>query len=88
MKLKKQDFKRAKPNIEISPGEMLKTLRELQEMTQKELAELTGIPQSNISAIESGQRKIGRERALVFARSLRVHPAVILFPDFDMSEVA
>jgi len=87
-KINKKDFVRARVNISISPGEMLKTLRELQEMTQEQLAKLSGIPQSNISALESGARQIGRERALVLARVLKVHPAVILFPDFDVDEVA
>ena len=63
-------------------------LRELQGLTQSELAELTGIPQSNISALESGTRQMGRERALVLAKALHVHPAVLLFPDFDMRQVA
>ncbi len=31
---------------------------------------------------------MGRERALVLARALRVHPAVLLFPNFDISDVA
>jgi transcriptional regulator with XRE-family HTH domain len=88
VKLKSKEFSRAKTKVEISPGEMLRTLRELQELSQKQLSELTGIPQSNISAIESGHRQLGRERAIVFAKALRVHPSVILFPDFDMSQVA
>jgi transcriptional regulator with XRE-family HTH domain len=88
MRINKKDFVKSKVNREISPGEMLKTIRELQELSQKELSLLTGVPQSNISAIESGHRQLGRERALVFARALKVHPAVILFPDFDMSLVA
>ena len=88
MKSRKKDFVRAKVNTRITPGEMLKTLRELQGMTQKELSEESGIPQSNISAIESGATQLGRERALSLARTLKVHPAVILFPDFDGSEVA
>lgn len=83
-----ESFAPARMQVEVSPGEMLRTLRELQEMTQQELAERTGISQSNISALETGARLIGRERALVFARALRVHPAVILFPDFDVNEVA
>jgi len=88
MRINRKDFVEAKVNKAISPGEMLRTLRELQELSQKELSVLTGVPQSNISAIESGSRQLGRERALLFARALKVHPAVILFPDFDMSEVA
>jgi transcriptional regulator with XRE-family HTH domain len=74
--------------ISITPGEMLRTIRELQELTQGELARLTGIAQSNLSALETGARELGRERALVLAKALKVHPAVLLFPDFDVSEVA
>ena len=87
-KINRKDFVRARVNISISPGEMLKTLRELQEMTQEQLASASGIPQSNISALESGARQIGRERALVLAKVLKVHPAVILFPDYEVDEVA
>jgi transcriptional regulator with XRE-family HTH domain len=67
---------------------MLRTIRELQELTQSELGDRTGIAQSNLSALETGAREMGRERALVLAKALRVHPAVLLFPDFDVSEVA
>jgi transcriptional regulator with XRE-family HTH domain len=67
---------------------MLRTIRELQELSQTDLAALTRIAQSNLSALETGSRELGRERALVLAKALRVHPAVLLFPDFDVSEVA
>lgn len=86
--MKKKDFVRARNNKKMSPGEMLKTLRELQGLSQSELADLAGISQSNISALESESRKIGRERALALAIALKVHPAVILFPDFDLQTVA
>ncbi|MBT7610983.1 MAG: helix-turn-helix transcriptional regulator [Bacteriovoracaceae bacterium] len=86
--MSKKNLVRAKINIKMTPGEMLKTLRELQELSQSELAELAGMSQSNISAIESGSRKVGRERALALSLALKVHPAVILFPDFDIKVVA
>jgi len=46
------------------------------------------IPQSNISAMENNVSQIGRDRALALAKALKVHPAVILFPDFDIAHVA
>ena len=88
MKINKSDFVRAKVQRSLTPGEMLKTLRELQELSQQDLAKLTGISQSNLSAMETDARQIGRERALVLAKALKVHPAVILFPDFDINDVA
>jgi transcriptional regulator with XRE-family HTH domain len=88
MKINKNDFVRAKVQRSVTPGEMLRALRELQGLSQAELAKLTGISQSNLSAMETNARQIGRERALVLAKALKVHPAVILFPDFDISDVA
>jgi transcriptional regulator with XRE-family HTH domain len=88
MKINKNEFVRAKVNRLITPGEMLQTLRELQEFTQKDLAAQTGISQSNISAMENNVSQIGRDRALALAKVLKVHPAVILFPDFDIAQVA
>jgi transcriptional regulator with XRE-family HTH domain len=88
MSINKNDFVKAKVHHSLTPGETLKMLRELQGLSQNDLTEITGISQSNISAIENGSRQMGRERALIFAKALRVHPAVLLFPDFDMAQVA
>lgn len=84
----KKNFVKAKINVQMTPAEMLKTIRELQGLSQLDLAKLTGMTQSNISALETGSKNIGRERALVLAKALKVHPAVILFPDFDIEQVA
>ena len=88
MKINKKDFVKAKVHIHLTPGEALKMIRELQVLTQADLAKITGISQSNISALESKARQMGRERAIIFARALRVHPSVLLFPDFDMEKAA
>jgi transcriptional regulator with XRE-family HTH domain len=48
------------------------------------LAELTGIPQSTISGIENNRIKLGVERAKVIARALKCHPAVLVFPGWDL----
>ena len=88
MKIDKNDFVKAKMHYVVTPAESLRTIRELQGMSQNELSNLTGIAQSNISAIENGSRQLGRDRAIIFAKALRVHPAVLLFPDFDIAEAA
>ena len=79
-----KDFKRAKKSIEVSPGESVRILRELQELSQHELAAICGIPQSTISAIENDRVQLGVERAKVLARALKCHPAVLLFPGWDI----
>jgi transcriptional regulator with XRE-family HTH domain len=88
MKISKKDFVKASVHAHITPGEALKILRELQGLTQADLSKLTGISQSNISALESNAKQMGRERAIVFAKALKRHPAVLLFPDFDIAKVA
>ena len=73
-------FSRAKVRRRLSVGKSVRIARELNELSQNELAGLTGIAQSTISAIETDRVKLGAERAKTLARALRVHPAVLLFP--------
>ncbi len=77
-------YRPAKKRIEVSVGESVRILRELQELSQSQLAELTGIPQATISAIENGRVNLGVERAKVLARALKCHPAVLVFPGWDV----
>jgi transcriptional regulator with XRE-family HTH domain len=86
--MNKKEFQSAKIHTTITPGDALKMLRELQGLSQNDLARITGISQPNISAIENNQRQLGRERAITLAIALKVHPAVLLFPDFDIANVA
>ena len=84
-----KEFREAKSRIQVSTGESVRIIRQLQELSQNELAAVTGIPQSTISAIERNRINLGVERAKVLARALRCHPAVLVFPDWDMeSEIA
>lgn len=79
-----KDFQPAKKRVEVSVGESVRILRELQELSQRQLSELTGIPQATISAIENGRVNLGVERAKVLARALRCHPAVLVFPGWEV----
>ncbi len=80
-----KDYIEAKKRIEVSVGESVRTIRELQELSQNELALLTGIPQSTLSAIEHDKINLGVERAKILARALKCHPAVLVFPGWDVS---
>jgi transcriptional regulator with XRE-family HTH domain len=74
----------ARRQVELSVGESVRILRELQELTQIQLSAATGIPQATISAIENGRGNLGVERAKVLARALKCHPAVLVFPGWDV----
>ena len=85
-KIKMGDFKKAKKTVEVSIGNSVRLLRELQALSQNELALISGIPQSTLSAIEHDKVKLGVERAKVLARALKCHPAVIVFPGWDIEQ--
>ena len=78
----------AKKRVEVSPGESVRILRELLGLTQTQLAELCGIPQTTISGIETGRVNLGVERAKMLATALRVHPAVLVFPGWQIEPAA
>jgi transcriptional regulator with XRE-family HTH domain len=80
------EYRKARSEVAVSPGESVKILRELQEMSQNELAAASGIPQSTISAIERERINLGVERAKQLARALRCHPAVLVFPSWDVEQ--
>lgn len=79
-----KDFKPARRRVDVSIGESVRLIRELQEMSQSQLSAATGIPQATISAIENDRVNLGVERAKVLARALKCHPAVLVFPGWDV----
>ncbi len=81
-----RNYHKAKKRIDVSIGESVKIIRELQELSQNDLSDLTGIAQSTISAIERDRIKLGVERAKVLARALKCHPSVLVFPGWDVLE--
>ena len=82
------EYRKAKKRIQVSVGESVRIIRELQEMSQNELAKATGIPQSTISAIENDRVNLGVERAKQLAIALKCHPAVLVFPGWDVHNAA
>lgn len=83
-----RNFSLAKKRVDVSPGESVRIIRELQGLSQTQLAQLCGIPQTTISSIENGRVNLGVERAKVLALALRCHPAVLVFPAWQLPEVS
>lgn len=84
----KKEFRKATKTIDVTMGESVRIMRELQELSQNQLAEMTGIPQSTISAIEYDRVRLGVERAKTLALALKCHPAVLVFPGWDMGKIS
>jgi len=78
-----KQFRPAKKRITVSAGESVRIIRELQGLSQNQLAQRTSIPQATLSAIENDRVRLGVERAKVLARALKCHPAVLVFPGWE-----
>ena len=52
-------------------------------MTQVELARASNVAQSTIAALEADRIRLGVERAKHLAAALGIHPATLLFPNWD-----
>lgn len=83
-----RNFSPAKKRVDVSPGESVRIIRELQGLSQSQLAELCGIPQTTISSIENSRVNLGVERAKVLALALRCHPAVLVFPGWQVPQAS
>jgi coproporphyrinogen III oxidase-like Fe-S oxidoreductase len=60
------------------PGKVLSGLRYREGLTQKQLEEMTGIPQRHISEMENNKRPIGKNTAKILAKALDVTYKVFL----------
>jgi transcriptional regulator with XRE-family HTH domain len=78
-------FRPARKRLDVSVGESVRIIRELQGYSQNDLARLTGIPQATLSAIENDRVRLGVERAKRLARALKCHPAVLVFPGWEVA---
>ena len=87
MKKKRDEFVAAQPHATLSTGEVIRMLRELKGWTQAELARLSGISTTNISLLENEKVDIGKKRAEQLAKAFNVHPATIMFPEYEAKEI-
>ncbi len=81
--MKNNNFQPSQKYMVITTGEVIRMLRELKGWTQEELASQSGINAKNISLLENDKVEIGKKRAEQFARAFGVHPAIIMFPEYE-----
>ncbi len=60
------------------PGVALAGARAKEGLTQRQLAEMTGIPQRHISEMENGKRSVGKETAKKLGKALKISYKVFL----------
>lgn len=87
MKINKTNYKPAKQHTVLTTGEVIKMLRELKGWTQEELAKYCSINAKNISLLENNRIEIGKKRALQLSTAFDVHPAIIMFPEYESKEI-
>lgn len=83
----KAEFVGAKQHAMLTTGEVIRMLRELKGWTQAELARRCGIRVTNISLLENEQVEIGKRRAEQLAKAFGIHPAIIMFPEYEGGEI-
>ena len=88
MKRKSNEFLAAEAHATLSTGEVIRMLRELKGWTQAELARRSGIKATNISLLENERVDIGKKRAEQLAKAFDIHPAIIMFPEYESMEIA
>jgi transcriptional regulator with XRE-family HTH domain len=84
---KKDEFVPAKAHAKLTTGEVIRMLRELKGWTQAGLAERCGISTTNISLLENDKVEIGKRRVEQMAKAFDVHPAIIMFPEYESKEI-
>jgi transcriptional regulator with XRE-family HTH domain len=82
-----RDFVAAESHTRLTSGTVIRMLRELKGWTQEELAKRSGITATNISLLENERVDIGKRRAEQLARAFDVHPAIIMFPEYESKEI-
>lgn len=63
---------------DLGPGDALRGMRGLREMTQAQLAAAIGIHKSHISSMERGTRPIGKEMTMRLAKALNTSYKVFM----------
>ena len=85
--VRKNNFVTALSHVKVTTGEIIRMLRQLKGWTQSDLSERSGISATNISLLENGKIDIGKRRAEQLAKAFDVHPAIIMFPEYESQAI-
>jgi transcriptional regulator with XRE-family HTH domain len=88
MSNRNSDFAPAKKHASVSTGEAIRILRDLKGWTQEDLAKRSGINAKNISLLENDRIEIGKRRAEQLAKAFGIHPAIVMFPEYEADLIA
>ena len=80
-------FVNAEAHAALTTGEVIRMLRELKNWTQQTLAKRSGISVTNLSLLENEKIEIGKKRVVQLALAFDVHPAIIMFPEYEAKEI-
>jgi transcriptional regulator with XRE-family HTH domain len=83
----KTQFISAKQHAPLTTGEVIRMLRDLKGWTQAELAKRCNISATNISLLENEKVEIGKKRAEQLAKAFGIHPAIIMFPEYESNAI-
>ena len=67
--------------VKETPGKIIRAFRRNFNLTLEDVEKLTGIPVSNLSAIEHDKIDLGLRRSIRIAAVFGIHPSLILFPN-------
>jgi len=81
------DYVTAETHASLSTGEVIRMLRELKGWTQTTLAKHSGVSVTNLSLLENEKIDIGKKRSEQLAKAFDVHPAIIMFPEYEAIEI-
>lgn len=81
------EFVTAEAHASVTTGEVIRMLRELKGWTQQALAKRSGISVTNLSLLENEKIEIGKKRVVQLAKAFDVHPAIIMFPEYEAKEI-
>jgi plasmid maintenance system antidote protein VapI len=67
--------------VKSTPGSVVRAFRTNFDLTLKDLQTITGIDETNISAMENDKREIGLKSAILLSAVFGIDPEQILFPE-------